>query len=468
MKCKAFLYFVLCYFCAVIETVNAQNDTTILTYQSFIENVLAHHPIALQAQLQNDFAETEWLSARGKFDPTIASKWNEKNFDGKHYYKVFDAGFQIPTWYGLAISGGYENTRGVFLNPENKTDTHGLWNLGIEANLLQGLLIDERRAALQQAEVYQKAAENEQRQMLNYLLFNASQVYLQWQLNFNTLTILNEGVQLAETYFEATRQSFLNGAKPAIDTLEAFLTIQDRQLQLQENRIKWAKSQQQLENYLWYNQVPLELQNSTLPESMEVNFFELMQGESLEQILANHPDLLEKQLKIAQYSIEQRLKREKLKPKLKLKYNPLLATDSEGISPNYDFNNYKWGFQFSVPLFQRSERADVQKTGLKIKETELSIVEKQNTLKNKIEANLQTQTFLEQQLNLQDQAVENYRRLLEAEQTKFGYGESSVFLLNKRQEKYVAGRIKRTKLQTKWEMTKMEYWFLIGQLYKLL
>ncbi|MBK7410356.1 MAG: hypothetical protein IPJ40_21235 [Saprospirales bacterium] len=132
----------------------AQGDSTILTYREFIGFVWQQHPLARQAELQMDFADAALLSARGAFDPVLSSGWNEKYFDDKHYYRIFDAGFRIPTWYGLSVTGGYENTDGTYLNPENKTDQNGLWTLGVEANLLQGLLIDERRAALQQAKKY--------------------------------------------------------------------------------------------------------------------------------------------------------------------------------------------------------------------------------------------------------------------------------------------------------------------------
>ncbi|MEZ4888223.1 MAG: TolC family protein [Chitinophagales bacterium] len=461
---KSFLYHIAAIGCFLIGSVSssAQNDSIVLTYNVFLKNVLAHHPLSQQADLQSDFSEAAWLSAKGKFDPKLSSNWNEKYFADKHYYKIFEAGFQIPTWYGLTIAGGYENTEGVFLNPENKTDKNGLWALGIEANLLQGLRIDERRAALKQAEVFQKAAENERKMMLNELLFAASQAYFNWQLVFNTQQIIEGGRVLAEEYLEATRQLFRNGDKPAIDTLEAFLIVQDRVNQLQSNEINLLSTQQQLENFLWYDQVPLELQSSTIPENFNETDFTLPVEVPLMQMMDNHPEILEKELKISQYEIEGVVKRDKLRPKLKVKYNPLLNTSENSLAPNYSTSNYKWGFDFSMPLLMRSERAAVQENQLKIKEVELDIVAKRNTLQNKLQATLAKQVLLEQQVNLQSQNVRNYEVLLNAERTKFSFGESSVFLLNKRQEKYLESSIKLTELTAKYQMAKVEYLFFGG------
>ncbi|MBK7410027.1 MAG: TolC family protein [Saprospirales bacterium] len=440
----------------------AQGDSTILTYREFIGFVWQQHPLARQAELQMDFADAALLSARGAFDPVLSSGWNEKYFDDKHYYRIFDAGFRIPTWYGLSVTGGYENTDGTYLNPENKTDQNGLWTLGVEANLLQGLLIDERRAALQQAKVYQQAAENERKIMLNELLFAASQAFLNWQAVYNTQGIIRESIQLAEEYLEATKQLHINGAKPAIDTLEAFLIVQDRLSRLQTNQVEFVKAKQQIENFLWFDQIPLELQETTQPAGIVENDFEAQVPPSLDQLILNHPEILEKEYKKTQYEIDQRLKRDKLKPKLKLKYNSLLATPDDGIAPNFYLSNYKWGFNFSMPILLRSERAAIENTGLKIREVEFSILDKQNSLKNKIEGNLESQLFLEAQVALQQQNVGNYGLLLEAERERFSYGESSVFLLNKREEKYLETRVKLVELTAKLQQAKLEYLFVTG------
>ena len=285
----------------------AQVDSTTLTYNSFIQYVLKHHPVAKQADLQLNRAMIERLAARGGFDPKIQSDWDEKLFDEKDYFRIFRAGIKIPTDYGLTVTGGYENTDGVFLNPENTTDPRGLWSLGIEANVIQGLLIDERRAALQQADVVQKMTTNERLLILNELLYKASLEYFYWQQLFKTQDVIIESVELAQTYFENTKQSFINGDKPAIDTLEAYLVVQDRLLFLQKNSQNLVKSQQQLENYLWLNNIPLALQTGIEPERLTT--FTPIITPDLNQMLVAHPMLLEKEYKIESYSIERKLKR---------------------------------------------------------------------------------------------------------------------------------------------------------------
>lgn len=443
---------------------NAQIDTTTLTYLAFLNNVVQFHPIAKQANLKIDWAEAEWLSAKGNLDPMLTSNWNEKNFDKKRYYRQFQGKLKVPTVLGIDLVGGYENTEGVFLNPENKTDEFGLWNVGVEVNLLQGLWINERRTALKQAQIYQNIAENERQMLLNELLYGASLAYLDWQKNYYAQQVILESIELAETYFDNTKASFLGGEKTAMDTLEALLIYQDALNKAQFYEGKRLKAQQNLENFLWFNDLPLLLENGVKPENYEQPIFELTTGLDLQNLLANHPAIQEKLNKQSYYELEQKLKREKLKPKLKAKYNPLLATSDNGLSPNYSTGDYKWGFDFSMPLLLRSERANIQKGEVKLQEIALDLDNKRNELRNKIEASLQQQTVLQAQLGLQQQNVNGYRRLLEGENDKFLYGESSVFLLNKRQEKYINGQLKLIETYIKLEMEILNYLYYINRL----
>ncbi len=430
---------------ALLTVCHAQVDSTILTYNEYITNILTYHPLAKQANLRLETAKAEWLVAKGNLDPVLSSTWNQKNFDNKRYYRQFQSKIQIPTVLGIDFVGGYEKADGTFLNPENTTDEYGLWYAGVEVNLLQGLFVNERKTAIEQARIFQNLAKNEQQILLNELLYNASDSYIEWQKYDHFQRIINENLELANTYFENTKQSFRSGEKTAIDTLEAYILFQDAQVLFQKNSASLEKTRQTLQNYLWFNDIPMELQASTRPEDFENQVLQNNLDVPIGEIVANHPAILEKLNKQSYLEIEQKLKREKLKPKLKGKYNPLFATE-DNLVPTYSSSDYKWGFEFSMPLYLRNERGNIQKGDIKLEEIALNIADKKNELKNKIENSLQQQVILQDQLNLLMQNVAGYKLLLDAENEKFRFGESSVFLLNKRQEKYINGQLKLIEL----------------------
>ena len=442
---------------------SAQIDSLIITYQEYIENIMLFHPIAEKADLQTKRAAAEWLSAKGNLDPTINFSWNEKDFDKKKYYRQYQGNFTIPTTLGVEVVGGYENTEGVFLNPEEKTDEYGLWYLGVEVNILQGLIVNERKIALQQARVLQDMTENERQIILNDLLYNASKAYLEWQKNYYFRTVLEENIELANTYLENTKLSFEGGEKAAMDTLEAFILYQDARNYFQKNEFILNGARQKVENYLWYEEAPISLQPSTKPEDYRNEKFQIETNAKISNLVDNHPLIQSYINKQSYFEIEQKLKREKLKPKLKAKYNPLLSTE-DNLAPNFSFSNYKWGIDFSMPLFLRSERAGIQMGEIKIAETVLDIQNKRNELTNKIENSLQQQSILNEQITLSQQNLEGYRLLLEGENEKFRLGESSVFLLNKRQEKYINGRLKLIELNIKLQKEILNYLYYTNEL----
>lgn len=437
----------------------AQSDTAIYTYERFINSILLEHPLVQQANLKLRYADAELLKSRGVFDPEITASWDEKNFDNKQYYQKYHSDIRIPTPLGVDIVGGYQNANGLYVNPENQTNQYGLWHLGIEVNVLQGLWVNERRTTLQQAKVFQDIAAYEQQILLNQLLYDATMAYLVWQQYYYFNEIYNLNVDLANNYFLNTKASYQSGEKSVMDTLEAFIAYQDAVSVRQQCQIELLKAQYNVENYLWDHNEPVSLRSDIKPSLYSIPMLNVDGFMNFD--IQNSPDLLKTQSDIEYLSLEQRLKREKLKPKLKLKYNPLM-NNTEPY--NVDLNNIKWGVGFTMPIFLRSPRGALKQSNIKIAEKKLTYEYKQNQLQNYIDNAIQKQAILLDQLQLLQQNVGNYNTLLQGEQQKYKYGESSVFMLNKRQEKYIASQLKLIETNVKLNQNKLELLFLSNQL----
>ncbi|MCT4647410.1 MAG: TolC family protein [Carboxylicivirga sp.] len=465
LKNKATKWLIALLLCFACFKMNAQTDSLVLSYKEYVDNILAYHPLAQKARLKLLYAEAQMMSAKGMLDPTIDAGWSSKELNDKHYYEKLKTKLHFPTSFGLAFTGGYENTSGEYLNPESKTDEYGLWNLGVEMNVLNGLLANERNTAIRQAREYQHLSLNEQNMLLNDLLYNALYAYHTWQLYHYSMEILSENIGIAHTYYMNTRSSFNMGEKTAMDTLEAGISYQEAISLFNKNELYLIKARQKVENYLWFNAQPLSLLAEIRPEDYD-SLYKDGVATLDSTLLSNHPSILSAIGKLSLKEIEQRLKREKLKPKLKVKYNALLTTSDNAHIHQFDLSNYKLGIGFSMPLFLRSERAGVKKGKLKIQELELDLMYKKRELFNKAEASWQQQAVLKDQITIYQQNVMNYRRLLEGESEKFKFGESSVFLLNKRQEKYIGGKLKLTEAYVSYHLEVLNYLLLSNQLFQ--
>lgn len=445
-------------------TAFAQRDSLVLSYQEYVDNILGFHPVAQKARLKLLYADAQLMSAKGMLDPTIDASWSSKELDDKLYYEKLKTKLKFPTSLGITFSGGYENTDGQYLNPENKTNEYGLWNLGVEMDVLNGLLTNERNTAIRQAREYQHLSQNEQNILLNDLLYNALYSYHTWQMYHYSMEVLSENIAIAHSNYMNTRNAFDMGEKTAMDTLEASIAYQEAIGLFNKNDMYLVKARQTVENYLWFESKPLLLQADVKPEDYKTLYSNtLVKLDSV--LISKHPAILSVINKLTISEIEQRLKREKLKPKLKVKYNALLTTSDNINIHEFDLSNYKLGIGFSMPLFLRSERAGVKKGKLRIQEQELDLMYKKNELFNKAEASWQQQAILKEQISIYEQNATNYERLLNGENEKFRYGESSVFLLNKRQEKYIDGKLKLTEAYVKFQMEVLNYLYLSNQLF---
>lgn len=451
----------------VLLTLNVEGqDREDLKYEEFIKIVVDHHPVAYRARLMSEMAVSTQKVARGAFDPKIEGTLDRKSFEDKNYYTMASGTLKIPLWYGIDVKAGFDRNSGQFLNDSDVIPRRGLWNVGISVPLGKGLILNRRRAELEKANILTSATEQQRILLLNELVFDASIAYLQWQVAHAQQSIAVEGVDLARIRFEAAKESFVNGDKPAIDTLESFILLQTRQVELQKAAQILDNVRILLNNYLWINgELPLEIEEGITPESVGVPQLMVEMAGIVglaEESLPAHPNLLLYDYKNAEMSVDCRLAKEDLKPDMRLQFNPLLAVAEDALIDEVNPNNYKLGVHFSYPIRQRKERGKMDLLGQKMKDLELQKALKYQDIKAKLVVYKNNIEQSDDQLRQMRDITANYQALLEAERTKFDIGESSVFLLNSRENKYLQSRKKVVEMQEKAWSNRWKYLFASG------
>ena len=444
---------------ALVDTSRVFGLADLLTY------VTLRHPVARQAGLLPERALQEVRYARGQFDPVATSKYYGKTFGGTEYFHDWDSQLRVPLWFGVDVKAGFDRGVGYYVNPENATAPAGLSYVGLSVPLAQGLLIDERRAAVRQAQALQGLAEAERRGALNKLQLQAAKDYWDWSLGYQRQELLRQNAVLADIRFRAVRERVRFGDLAAIDSVEALTELQNRQATLVQAQVQWQNATLQLSNYLWDEQqqpreLPADVRPQALPGPAD---WRLLSPDSLAALaeLARqlHPELQKSRAKLQQLGIERRLLANKLLPKLTVDYNVLQAGQPFNPETNASFqgaylkNNYKLGVSFAYPLLLRQERAKLQLNRLKLTATELDLQQDTRDIQTGLRTVANDWESLRAQLALQEQVVLNAGRLRQGEQVRFDNGESSVFLLNAREAGLVTARVKLAELQAKYAQT---------------
>lgn len=451
------LWVYLLFLPGAIQGLYAQPLTPVeLAFDDYIRYVYENHPVAQQANLLVRQGDAHLLKARGGFDPKLQGDLARKRFNESLYYNVAQGGLEIPTWFGVEGKVSYEQADGIFLNPERNVPDVGLWTAGISVPIGQGLFIDERRAALRAAQIMLESTEVERLSMLNNLLLEATKAFWDWFAAYQQRQIITDALELARDRFAFTKGSFEQGENPGIDTTESYIQVQTFQLLLNDANVAFKNAGLELSTFLWLdNGIPLEVTDAAIPAPFTSQATALPTidsiGQWVEQLAVQHPDLLQYRYKLEALDVNRRWKVEQLKPEFDLNYNFITSTVGGDEIINGTLDNYKLGVTFQLPVFMRKERGDVQLANLKIRETELQFEQKSLELSNKVEAYYNELVNLDNQIQLVGEMVTNYQKLVDAERTLFTLGESSLFLVNSREMKFIDAALKQVALQAKYQ-----------------
>lgn len=429
-----------------------ENNTKELTYDEFLGYVKKFHPLVKSANLTINKAQANLMLARGGFDPKIEVDFDKKNFKGKEYYSLLNSSFKIPTWYGIEIKAGFDNNEGVYLNPENTVPNQGLTSLGIAIPLGQGLLINQRMADVRKAKMQINLGQAERKIAATSILYEASLAYFNWKKNFSEVQLYEKYAANAQMRYQGIKKLIEQGDKSAIDSIEAGIIVKNRLLGLEDASLKLAKSKLDLSNFIWLeNNIPLELSETLRPETnLDSSLAATLKTNALSNTdfeLSNHPKISALQSKIAILNVERKLKANLLLPKIDLGYASL---SEPSYINNRQFQDYKIGLNASFPLFLRKERGGLKLAKYKIQETQFDLEVEQLTLSNKISAQkLEIQSLLKQKAFL-GSLVKDHLSMLNSEERLFSFGESSLFLINARENNLVSAQLAQIAMENRY------------------
>jgi outer membrane protein TolC len=436
----------------------AQKDTTTLDSEQYLQIVKQYHPVVKLVNIGIEKSNADLQIARGAFSPIISYYKTNKTFDNVTYYNYSSPAVVVPTWFGVDFVVGIENLSGGRFDP---SETVGRSNYtGVSIPLLKNLVIDKRRAYLKQAKIYTEMAITEQQIAVNDILQEAIVQYWDWVNAYQVYKITTKNYDNSKRRFELIKKTFLNGDRPAIDTIEAMTQFQNFEFQKNEARLIFQNEGVELNVFLWkQNNEPYQLPPFVVPQSgweneTNIQQFSLKIDELLMSPAQFHPALELYAQKSKVLDIDKKMKFQELLPKLDFKYNHLAkgyhVFDSQGLLFQ---NNFQYGLKLEMPLMPSQGRGEYKKAKLKIEENKINQAQKAFVINQKINSYYNDYNNLKTQISLQSSMLLNFQKLLTAEETLFVNGESSLFLINSRESKVLETERKLVELKTKYFKT---------------
>lgn len=433
-----------------------------LTFNEYLGYVKKYHPVVKQANLEINMAQAELMAARGGFDPKIEVDFDQKQFKNSEYYSILNSSFKIPTWYGIEVKAGFDNNEGIYLNPENTVPNQGLTSLGITVPLGQGLFINQRMADLRTAKIQLQQSQAERKLRASLVLYDAAAAYFNWKRSYNEVQLYSSYLEFAQVRYNGVLKLIEQGDKPAIDSVETGITVRNRELNLEDAKLKLAKARLELSNFLWIEEVPVELREDMVPEeNLMATVQETLKLNTIsgDISLDGHPKIQSLRNKLDMLEVERRLKANMLLPRIDVGYHYI---SEPSYFDNYRFEDYKLGVNFSFPVFLRKERGGLKLAKLKIQDMQLELGQERLMLQNKINAQQTEIESLQKQKNVIDALVRDYNTMLASEERLFSFGESSIFLINTRENNVVSARLSQINIENRYFMSNAELFKILA------
>jgi outer membrane protein TolC len=430
------------------------DSACVLPFERYYATVAAHHPVVRQARLLAEQARADLLAARGAWDPSMTATLSSKTFGGKEYYDYAEAALRIPTPLGADLKLGYERNVGEYASDDIRTPRRGLVTAGLSIPLGQRIATDERRAALRQARALVDVADADRRALVNKLLLDAAKDYARWYEAWRRLDVARGGVSLAAFRLGAVRGRVAAGEAAAVDTVEARLEVQRREVALLEADAAWFAATLAVSAHLWDARgMPVPLPDGTRPSAEGLRAEPIDPADVPEWLalaLRRHPDLLKNAGKIRAQEALRLLAAQRLIPFAELSLASLADRDEAGEVAAPSSDDVKTGLVVRSPLLFMRERGALGGYSSKL---EAERVER-DRLRREVELEVRTAAnellVLDRLLVLQRDAIAQARALRDAEQRRFDAGESSLLVVNLRERLVLDEELKLAALEAKY------------------
>jgi outer membrane protein TolC len=426
-----------------LVTVPAMAQT--MAWSEFVATAVERAQEVRVAEAKVAEARAKRMSAFAAFEPKVNLSSEGKDYGNDLQYRLDLAEARVGLPGGIDLVGGAAQATGAFINPERKTPTEGLVNLGISAPLGGALIFSDRQyewgASTRNLEIAEAKLDRTERTAI----LNAVKVYTFWQAQSEVQGAVDEALAVAAERLRLVREAFRLGERSEMDTLEAYLSWVDRRADAAKQANFTAGAIAEVEQLLRGADTAGVNIKGLRPQSLPVVLGTSRQEES------SIPEL---------EMVNSALRRERL------------ATTTAWAqwlpAPYVDYRMLQWGGSawnpeavqwkvgLTVPLFNQKARAELAGAKARLRAAQANATATQNQFDIvRVQLAQQVQA-LDSELKALTASETAAYALLQQERRRFALGESTMFILASRETKYLEAVQKRTLTSAKLQSLEAE------------
>jgi outer membrane protein TolC len=398
-----------------------------------LESVEQHYPQVKIASLEVAKAQGAYLNAKGKFDPLMNADTQSLPVGG-YISNYGNTQFTVPTLYnGLKLFAGYRNGNGDWpIYYQNYlTNSKGEYRTGLSLPLLKDRLIDKERADLMTSEESVMMKQHEAEAIKIKIYQEAISVYWQWVEAGLQLETFQDLLALSQTRQHAIEQQAQAGDIARLAISENLQQMTQREQLVNQGHMIFEQASIQLS--LYYRdaegkpRVPSRHQLPFNLAKMPHTHVKKM------PVLSAHPAIK----KLSNYSKIVKIKRDLAENQLMPQLDAAASTFKQYGTGGYPLlipQAAMVGVSFKFPIFQREAKGNLIQAQ---SELDQIISEKKflyDQLRNDLSKMLVGIQRGGRQLLLLEKELSLAKKVQAGETKKFYEGDSTLFLVNQREQ----------------------------------
>lgn len=425
--------------CPTAQADGAVESKKVLTLDAFLKQVKQFHPTLNIAELDRRMATANRLEKQGAFDPRINARggFNRYNSsadignDQEAY--VSESTFDFLTRYGVKVSTGGKLAVNDIKTPVSPTGEGGEYFSKISVPLFRGAGINPKSADEKNAILGEPLAEKTYRQRELKLLLSALNQYWSWVATQKKVEVAEELLRLAEFRIEAVKERVNAGEIAELNLVEAQQEVQKRIERLYRAQRSFQASTFKLSLFLWDSEGsinPLPVENQVLEEIPGITLFtkgRLEAGKLAAQANRPEPSIIDISKQMGGVSLS--LAQNNLLPQIDAFVTPGIETGHDSINGPVILA----GITFSLPLFQRTANGKIRQAELTIDKLEVRRRQLLQEILIQVEDSVSMINTSYYRYQAEKLELKLAKQMEEGERIKFTHGDSTLFLVNRRE-----------------------------------
>lgn len=407
----------------------ASPKTSGLSLLQVLQSIDLHYPQVKIARLEIAKASGAFINAKGQFDPSLEASTRSQPAGG-YNNNYGDTQLTIPTLYnGVKLFAGYRNGEGDWpIYYQNYlTNSGGEYRAGLSLPLLRDRLIDKERTGLLSSTqlIFMKKQDAEAVKIKIYQ--EAIKAYWQWVEAGLQLKTFEQLLHLAKTRQQAIEQQANLGDMPKLAISENLQQIMQRKQLLNQGQMIFEQAGVNLSLYFRDAKGrPLVPQRSSLPTLTNTSY-------TIAVSLRNHPAIK----KLTHYANMMKLKRNQARNELLPQLDATAYTFKQNGTGGYPLlipQAAMVGVSFKFPLLQRQAKGNLIQAESELRQVRVEQRFLYEQLNNEFANMLIGIQRIGRQVSLLNKELRLAQKVQQGETKKFYQGDSTLFLVNQREQ----------------------------------